>query len=133
MLAFLNSCSYNEIANKRSEGDTMQEVKAHSLLNKAPLLTRVVGQLFDDEPLNTAPAVRLLNPPSARQRQQFIQTAIQQDYTVFLQLLPASDAGRVENVRGRIKPLRAGRYLVKTDHASYMVRFDQVRYIAHLD
>lgn len=40
----------------------MQEVKAHSLLNKAPLLTRVVGQLFDDEPLNTAPAVRLLNP-----------------------------------------------------------------------
>ena len=102
----------------------MQEVKAHSLLNKAPLLTRVVGQLFDDEPLNTAPAVRLLNPQSVQQRQQFIQTAIQQDYTVFLQLLPASDAGRVENVRGRIKPLRAGRYLV---------RFDQVRYIAHLD
>lgn len=112
----------------------MQEVKAHPLLNKAPLLTRVVGQLFDDEPLNANPAtVRLLNPQSAQQRQQFIQAAIQQHYTVFLQLLPASDAGRVENVRGQIKPLRAGRFLVTAGHVSYVVRFDQVRYIAHLD
>lgn len=112
----------------------MQEVKAHSLLNKVPLLTRVVGQLFDDQPLNTAPtAVQLLNPQSVRQRRQFIQMAIQLGYTVFLQLLPASNAGRIENVRSRIKPFRAGRYLIETDHASYMVRFDQVRYIAHLD
>lgn len=112
----------------------MQEVKAHSLLNKAPLLIRVVGRLFDDEPIAASqPAVRLLNPQSADQRQRFIQTAIQRHYTVFLQLLPASEAGRVENVRGQIKPLHAGRYLVTTPHASYMVRFDQVRYIAHLD
>lgn len=112
----------------------MQEVKVHSLLNKAPLLTRVVGQLFDDEPIaENQREVQLLHPQTQSQRRRFIQTAIQKHYTVCLQLLPASDAGRVENVRGQIKRVRPDLYLLTNDHISYIFRFDQVRYIAHLD
>lgn len=114
----------------------MQQLTTHSLLKETPqLLNRVIGQLFDDEPIKatTHHEVTLLTPQPAKQRKLFIDQAIKKAYRVTLQVIPASKEGFAENVKGRLKKLGSQRYLLVNQDVNYILSFDQIRYIAHLN
>lgn len=114
----------------------MQQPKSYSLFKEtSPLLSRVIGQLFDDEPIRHRQHtdVTLLKPQPAAQRRQFLRQAIDRHYRVLLQVVPAGSDGFPENIRGYVKKLGQQKFLIYNHNLIYAVSFDQIRYIIHQD
>ncbi len=96
--------------------------------------TRLISQL---KPLLTEPffeeevaPVTLLPVEPLFQRKLFLKMAVEDQREVFLQLMPATSAGSPINVRGHLKQLADGRYLLTAGKKSYFFALKQVRYIA---
>lgn len=113
----------------------MQQLKAHSLLKDTPrLINQVIDQLFDTTPTNIKHKdVTLLTAQPAKQRQHFLQQAIKYHYEVTLQVMPASKEGYPENIRGQVTALSKQKYLLTNQDINYILNFNQIRYIAHLE
>ena len=50
---------------------------------------------------------------------------------VLIQLMPINNDGYPVNVRGTVKKLDNKRYLIQNQNVSYVVNFNQIRYIAN--
>ena len=110
----------------------MQQVTQPTLLQRAPqILTRTIHHLLTEDPV-FVPRVKLLTPQPASQRQLFLDRAVQEHWSVFFQLMPKTAAGYPVNTYGRVKPLDDHRYLISSRQTTYVVDFDQIRYIANL-
>lgn len=112
----------------------MQQPKSYSIFKETPqLLTRVIGQLFDDKPIQQPDHSRitLLNPQPVFQRRRFLRQAVDQHYQVTMQVVPAGQDGYPENIHGTVKALSNDKYLLSNHNVTYVVTFDQVRYIIH--
>lgn len=113
----------------------MQQLNAHSLLKETPrLINQVIDQLFDTTPVTAKHEdVTLLTPQPVDQRRSFLHQAIKHHYKVVLQVVPAGSEGYPENIRGRVQALGKQRYLLTNRDVTYLLNFNQIRYIAHLD
>ena len=110
----------------------MQQVNQPTLLQRAPqILTRTIHHLMTADPA-FVPHVKLLTPQPSKQRQLFIKRAIQERWSVFCQLMPKTAEGYPVNTYGQIKALTDHRYLIRSRQTTYVVSFDQIRYIANL-
>ncbi|WP_288659197.1 hypothetical protein [uncultured Limosilactobacillus sp.] len=110
----------------------MQQVNQPTLLQRAPqLLTRTIHHLMTTEPV-FVPQVRLLTPQPVHQRRLFLDRAISAHWSVFFQLMPKTAEGYPVNTYGQVNPLGNDRYLINSHQTSYVVGFDQIRYIANL-
>lgn len=110
----------------------MQQVNQPTLLQRAPqILTRTIHRLLTEDPV-FIPRVKLLTPQPATQRRLFLNRAIQERWSVFFQLMPKTAAGYPVNTYGRVKPLDNHHYLINSQQTTYVVDFDQIRYIANL-
>ena len=110
----------------------MQQINQPTLLQRAPqILTRTIHHLFTEDPV-FIPHVKLLTPQPASQRQLFLNQAIDQHWSVFFQLMPKTAEGYPVNTYGQVKLLSDHRYLIRNHKTTYVVDFDQIRYIANL-
>lgn len=110
----------------------MQQINQPTLIQRAPqLLTRTIHHLLDADP-GSIPQVKLLTPQPASQRQRFLDQTIDRHWSVFFQLMPKTAEGYPVNTYGQVKPLGDHRYLIRSRKTTYVVDFDQIRYIANL-
>ncbi len=80
---------------------------------------------FHEEP------IKLLTPQPAKQRLSFLNKTISNGLRVLIQLMPVNNDGYPVNVRGTVKKLDSKRYLIQNQNVSYVVNFNQIRYIAN--
>ena len=80
---------------------------------------------FHEEP------IQLLTPQPAKQRLSFLNKTITNGLPVLIQLMPLNNDGYPVNVRGTVKKLDNKRYLIQNQNVSYVVNFNQIRYIAN--
>ncbi len=105
MLAFLNVCSYTIV--KRMFGGAIMQIEQKSIFK--------------------------FTPQPAKQRQLFLKRAIKDKIKATFQLMPINNDGYPVNVTGNIAKLaNSNRYLITNQNVSYVVNFDQIRYIANL-
>lgn len=110
----------------------MQQVNQPTLLQRAPqILTRTIHHLLTEDPV-FIPHVKLLTPQPANQRRLFLNQAITHHWSVFFQLMPKTTEGYPINTYGQVKSLDDHRFLIRNHKTTYVVDFDQIRYIANL-
>ena len=129
MLAFLNVCSYTVI--KRMFGGAIMQIEQKSIFKFTPqIISKKLRHIFEETPADDQQA-ELLTPQPAKQRQLFLKRAIKIKAT--FQLMPINNDGYPVNVTGNIAQLaNSNRYLITNQNVSYVVNFDQIRYIANL-
>ncbi len=81
-------------------------------------------QLLNNDFSSHGEPIRLLTPQPAKQRLSFLNKTISNSLQVLIQLMPV-------NVRGTVKKLDSERYLIQNQNVSYVVNFNQIRYIAN--
>ena len=74
---------------------------------------------FHEEP------IQLLTPQPAKQRLSFLNKTINNGLQVLIQLMPINNDGYP------VKKLDNKRYLIQNQNVSYVVNFNQIRYIAN--
>lgn len=131
MLAFLNVCSYTVI--KRMFGGAIMQIEQKSIFKFTPqIISKKLRHIFEETPADDQQA-GLLTPQPAKQRQLFLKRAIKDKIKATFQLMPINHDGYPVNVTGNIAQLaNSNRYLITNQNVSYVVNFDQIRYIANL-
>lgn len=126
----MNVCSYTVITNKRSEMCEMQ--MEQSLFKSAStIINGKLQQLLNNDFSSHGESIRLLTPQPAKQRLSFLNKTISNSLQVLIQLMPVNNDGYPVNVRGTVKKLDSERYLIQNQNVSYVVNFNQIRYIAN--
>ena len=88
-------------------------------------------QLLNNDFSSHGEPIRLLPPRPAKQRLSFLNNTISNSLQVLIQLMPVNNDGYPVNVRGTVKKLDSERYLIQNQNVSYVVNFNQIRYIAN--
>lgn len=105
----------------------------HSFLKSAStLINNKLQLLINDDFSSSIELPTLLTPQPDSQRHSFLERAINEGLKVVLQLMPVNSDGYPVNVRGSVKEISEGRYLIQNRNVSYVVKFNQIRYIANL-
>ncbi len=106
------------------------QMSAQSILSRSNnVLSHYFQDFFDPEPQDTK-EIRLLPVEPLFQRRLFLKKAIASQRPVFLQLDPLTNAGHTVNVRGVIRPMNHGRFLITAHNLTYVFHLHQLRYIA---
>lgn len=131
MLAFLNVCSYTVI--KRMFEGAIMQIEQKSIFKFTPqIISKKLRHIFEETPADDQQA-GLLTPQPAKQRQLFLKRAIKDKIKATFQLMPINNDGYPVNVTGNIAQLaNSNRYLITNQNVSYVVNFNQIRYIANL-
>ncbi|WP_225435791.1 hypothetical protein, partial [Limosilactobacillus reuteri] len=96
------------------------------------IISKKLRHIFEETPADDQQA-GLLTPQPAKQRQLFLKRAIKDKIKATFQLMPINNDGYPVNVTGNIAQLaNSNRYLITNQNVSYVVNFDQIRYIANL-
>lgn len=93
--------------------------------------TKLRRLLDNDFPVSNK-QIELLTPQPVKQRLSFINRTISDGLKVLFQLMPINNDGYPVNVRGTIKKLDNKRYLIRNRNVSYVVNFEQIRYVANI-
>ncbi|MBC8744554.1 hypothetical protein H5W18_08140 [Lactobacillus sp. Marseille-P7033] len=113
-------------------GGAIMQIEQKSLFKFTPqIISNKLRHLFE-ESLNDD-QTGLLTPQPAQQRQLFLKRAIKDKIKATFQLMPINNDDYPVNVTGNIAQLAdTDRYLITNRNVSYVVNFDQIRYIANL-
>lgn len=108
------------------------QIEQKPFLNFTPeVISNKLRRLFEEKPTNHQEG--LLTPQPAKQRQLFLKRAIKDRIKATFQLMPINSDGYPVNVTGNITELaNTNRFLITNHNVSYVVNFDQIRYIANL-
>lgn len=109
------------------------QIEQNPILKFTPqIISSKLHHLFEDD-TPTPKEEGLLTPQPAKQRKFFLKRAIKDKIKVSFQLMPINNDGYPVNVTGKIAELAdTNRYLITSQNVSYVVNFDQIRYIANL-
>lgn len=107
--------------------------ESRSLFKLTPqIISNKFHQLFE-ESATQVKEPGLMNPQPSNQRWLFLNHAIKDRIKVFFQLMPATNDGYPVNITGHVSQLaNSKRFLITDQNVSYVVNFDQIRYIANL-
>ncbi|WP_367950446.1 hypothetical protein [uncultured Limosilactobacillus sp.] len=113
-------------------GGAIMQIEQKSLFKFTPqIISNKLRHLFEESPNDDQAG--LLTPQPAQQRQLFLKRAIKDKIKATFQLMPINNDGYPVNVTGNIAQLAdTDRYLITNRNVSYVVNFDQIRYIANL-
>ena len=127
----MNVCSYTVI--KRMFGGAIMQIEQKSIFKFTPqIISKKLRHIFEETPTDDQQA-GLLTPQPAKQRQLFLKRAIKDKIKATFQLMPINNDGYPVNVPGNIVQLaNSNRYLITNQNVSYVVNFNQIRYIANL-
>lgn len=110
----------------------MQVIDRPTILTKTPLLFNKAIRHLLTTSAPVLPQVKLLTPQPLFQRRLFIKWAITDHLHVFFQLMPTTRAGHPVNVTGQVKKYGDDHFLITSKNTFYLVKMDQIRYIANL-
>lgn len=114
-------------------GGAIMLIEQKSIFKFTPqIISKKLRHIFEETPADDQQA-GLLTPQPAKQRQLFLKRAIKDKIKATFQLMPINNDGYPVNVTGNIAQLaNSNRYLITNQNVSYVVNFDQIRYIANL-
>ena len=95
------------------------------------IISNKFHHLFDTPTTKHYPELMQAQPLC--QRRLFLKRAITDKLNATFQLTPVTAEGHPLNVTGKVSQLAdSNRYLIVNKNVNYVVRFDQIRYIANL-
>ncbi|MDE6949296.1 MAG: hypothetical protein K2O90_07420 [Limosilactobacillus sp.] len=114
-------------------GGAIMQIEQKSIFKFTPqIISKKLRHIFEETPTDDQQA-GLLTPQPAKQRQLFLKRAIKDKIKATFQLMPINNDGYPVNVPGNIVQLaNSNRYLITNQNVSYVVNFNQIRYIANL-